>query len=231
MSSKPVRCPDKLTDDDQYKKVAMTGVMDHHNTIIMGPHKAPKSAHSDDWGSFVYSPLTLENGQTVIANRGWIPRDAIHKYIDTPVQPQNAFYEGIISLQEPCAALLFAIDQKIFKQDNDGIISRTWQFKNGSKSNKKLHKKRHNEYVVIDILNSPTNEREYPYRLRSFEDIFGLCDIESQSKRHLAYAYSLGVFGAICCGVSYLMVKKPNKLKRMAMAQRKLLHTNRVQYH
>eukprot|EP01083_Nonionella_stella_P268625 908253_1 len=153
-SDETVPCPNKLTSNDKYKKVSIKGTIDNRNTIIMGPHK-----HDNEWGSYVYSPLKLESGETVIINQGWIPQNKLKKYYENTIEktkPQTKHYEGIVSPQEIEPALFFEIDKKINQKmdtvKEDGVISAIWEF-NENKNKKKIKTLiQKSKYLVVDLL-------------------------------------------------------------------------------
>eukprot|EP01084_Bolivina_argentea_P012562 23505_1 len=95
----------------------------------------------------------------------------------------------------------------------DGVISAVWGF-NENKSKKKIKKlKKQSKYLVVDLLDDGKNNNQYPLKFKQ-TDIFGMFNIDVSREEHLKYAKRLVLTGAMCCGISYALVKRPTMLKR-----------------
>eukprot|EP01084_Bolivina_argentea_P012561 23503_1 len=99
----------------------------------------------------------------------------------------------------------------------DGVISAIWEF-NENKNKKKIKTLiQKSKYLVVDLLDDGENNNQYPLKFKQ-TDICGMFDIDASPKEHLQYAKKLAMTGAICCGLSYALVKRPSMLKRFGNA-------------
>lgn len=83
INAKPVECPTSLTEKElnerKMERVYIEGIPDFKNEIVVGPDKPPSSSGINsieyDWAGYVYTPITLKNGKTILINRGWIKEE------------------------------------------------------------------------------------------------------------------------------------------------------------
>eukprot|EP01083_Nonionella_stella_P091319 255301_1 len=83
INAKPVPCPTTLTADElderKLQRVFVEGIPDFKNEVVVGTDKPPPSSGINaieyDWAGYVYTPITLKCGNTVLLNRGWIKED------------------------------------------------------------------------------------------------------------------------------------------------------------
>ena len=61
------------------ERVFVEGIPDFKNEIVVGNDSPPPSSGINDieyeWGGYVYTPITLKNGKTILLNRGWIKEE------------------------------------------------------------------------------------------------------------------------------------------------------------
>ncbi|WP_438994808.1 SURF1 family protein, partial [Pseudemcibacter sp.] len=93
-TSVPVSLPTNVDnlDDLEYLHVTVNGIFDHDHEMTMysvGPNGEP--------GYDLYTPLILNNGTSVIVNRGWVP-EPIKNQSDRPdtLDPGNMTVEGLL---------------------------------------------------------------------------------------------------------------------------------------
>jgi len=74
---------DAVEDEWMYRRVRCKGVFDFSKSILLGPRAPPlgteileRSAVSPS-GYFLITPLVQENGETVLVNQGWIPKNYV----------------------------------------------------------------------------------------------------------------------------------------------------------
>ena len=106
--STPIDANNNPTDTEElhYTKVSARGEFDHSNEICIGPRVPPKQEHGggmnisevggESSGFFVITPLILENGGTILVNRGWIPNPEKTKF---KTQPSLRFTTGVVEVR------------------------------------------------------------------------------------------------------------------------------------
>eukprot|EP00483_Globobulimina_turgida_P004468 UN04477 len=94
INAEPVKCPTTLTENElnerKLERVYIEGIPDFKNEVIVGPDKPPPSSGINaieyNWGGYVYTPITLKSGNTILMNRGWIAEDDA---LECPEQKQE----------------------------------------------------------------------------------------------------------------------------------------------
>lgn len=69
---------------DDFLKVRLAqGQWDYTNEVLLGPRQPPKTNLKDEFqavgksGFYVLTPFRCSNGQSVVVNRGWVPRNGV----------------------------------------------------------------------------------------------------------------------------------------------------------
>jgi len=91
---------------EEFVPVRLSGQLLHQKSIFVGPRNAPSKEldQSDPFpremslgvGYFVITPLVLNNGQTVLVNRGWVPRSHVGQLIS---EGHNVGENGIENME------------------------------------------------------------------------------------------------------------------------------------
>jgi surfeit locus 1 family protein len=61
-----------FSDALEFRRVVVTGEYDFAAEVTVGPRSCEGES-----GSYVLTPMQLENGKRILINRGWIPRDLL----------------------------------------------------------------------------------------------------------------------------------------------------------
>merc|ERR1712228_114172 len=66
-------------EERKMERVYVEGIPDYKNEVYVGNDKPPPSSGINsieyNWGGYVYTPITLKSGKTILMNRGWISED------------------------------------------------------------------------------------------------------------------------------------------------------------
>ena len=101
LNAEPVPCPTSLTEKElnerKMEKVYVEGIPDFKNEIVVGPDKPPSSSGINsveyEWGGYVYTPITLKNGKTILMNRGWIKEEDALEFPEQKESHLNKYYK------------------------------------------------------------------------------------------------------------------------------------------
>jgi len=78
-----------------YRRVRLRGRLNYEQQVLVGPRSPPSAVatqHTGHAGYWIITPMTLESGQCILVNRGWIPSQF-------PVeQLREAEVDGIVEL-------------------------------------------------------------------------------------------------------------------------------------
>merc|ERR1712151_335987 len=74
VSSSPFPWRDQVQ-DFIYRVVEIRGVFDHSKEMFVGPRPGADDTGATNAGYMVITPLRLEDGSTVLVNRGFLPAD------------------------------------------------------------------------------------------------------------------------------------------------------------
>jgi len=127
MELDPAPLPKQTNEDMEYMHVKVSGVFSHQKEQLLEPRML-----EGEVGAFVITPIVLEDGRTVLVNRGWIPRDLKDPLRRKDFQvPGNVEVEGFLRVKKYKQGL-FAPHNKDPKsniwywQDIVGMSNRTY---------------------------------------------------------------------------------------------------------
>lgn len=67
----------------EFTKIRTEGVFDHNNEQLLGLRKPPEedfpTTDSKKFGYYLITPLKTKEGQTLLVNRGWVPREGLDR--------------------------------------------------------------------------------------------------------------------------------------------------------
>jgi surfeit locus 1 family protein len=84
------------TESPFYRRVKLRGRLNYEQQVLVGPRSPPfavAAQHSGHAGYWIITPMTLESGQCILVNRGWVPSQF-------PVeQLREAEVDGVVELE------------------------------------------------------------------------------------------------------------------------------------
>mmetsp|Transcript_15097 Transcript_15097/g.17095 ORF Transcript_15097/g.17095 Transcript_15097/m.17095 type:complete len:324 (+) Transcript_15097:80-1051(+) len=93
------------SEDWMYRRVICSGDFDYENSILLGPRSPPKGSKAlsksavSPSGYFLITPLRQKNGETVLVNQGWIPKELVdQKSGEVKKQLSDSFEKGVVTV-------------------------------------------------------------------------------------------------------------------------------------
>eukprot|EP00190_Bangiopsis_sp_CCMP1999_P000990 CAMPEP_0198731780 /NCGR_PEP_ID=MMETSP1475-20131203/32106_1 /TAXON_ID= ORGANISM="Unidentified sp., Strain CCMP1999" /NCGR_SAMPLE_ID=MMETSP1475 /ASSEMBLY_ACC=CAM_ASM_001111 /LENGTH=220 /DNA_ID=CAMNT_0044494787 /DNA_START=365 /DNA_END=1024 /DNA_ORIENTATION=+ len=97
---------DKIDRCDEYKRIRVKGTFLPDKIFLFGPRSAPNSLPDEltpsygKVGYYLLAPLRLDDGRTVLVNRGWVPHRMKEYQTFTPTPEGQVEVEGIVCFSD-----------------------------------------------------------------------------------------------------------------------------------
>eukprot|EP01084_Bolivina_argentea_P182906 315687_1 len=197
INAEPIECPTTLTESElnerKMERVYVEGIPDFKNEIVVGPDKPPKSSGIHDieydWGGYVYTPITLKSGQTVLMKRGWIKEEYALDCAEPKQNIDSAYYKfyGLLVPLEFVPEEIEAFDvAKIFWPFIHRLsINTRWENINIPAE----------QVPVVVTVTDPKTDEDMPVRMKE-KDFMA---VKVMPMQHLSYV----IFWYAMCGISW----------------------------
>ena len=206
ITAEPVECPTSLTEaqlnERKMERVFVEGIPDFKNEVLVGPDKPPPSSGIHEieynWGGYVFTPITLKSGHTVLMNRGWCTEDDA---LDCPEPQQKGEYSRFHGLLTP----LDFVPEQIEPFDVAKIF---WPFIHRLSINTRWSNITipSDEVPVVLTITDPAPSTKVPVRMKE-RDFMNVKVSPSQHFSYIIFWYSMA---AISWFYAYSFFKNPH---------------------
>ena len=198
------------------------GDIEANNNIIISPRKPPYSAkikniNTNDpsqLGGYVYSPITTNDGNVIMVNQGWIPKEQLESINDDKNSKYSINYEGLITPLKKIPK--FVKDAANFDVNSSNI----WPFMDDELLHQKFGKSEKNDgdnvdkeksFIVVDVLEPKNEIGTYPHRIQESD----LLMVNIPAMQHTIYVWLMGCTGIASFYYAYYYFKNPRSAKKM----------------